>query len=205
MTSSSNGKHYRSFSSSSSFAEPIINSSNPNIYSGHLEPSYKRFTNYDPIVKSSQLTNSLANHPISKSSSNSILTNLIESRKANSSKLKGLIIPERAQVASPTVTDHLPTIVSSKTVELLSSTDSSSISSANSSPLSRQGSCSSNGSGGSVGTNSVGNHSVGTTSRTPSPTKKIQYTNVTSSLYEPPFATLKNTIPKYSPAFKTSP
>ena len=214
------------------------NASVSNGYSGHLQPSYKRFTSYDPLVSGSTgggvgigpLKSSAKN---TTASSSLAISSLLETRKQTASKLKGLIIPD---VASPSSTGgfmsyssaitassfqssssslsssqsllnkSLPTIVSStssglqqmqtgkRPVEANQETSSSPSSGVG---LIRRDSTSSNSSAGSIKTFSQQHHHHQSSKLTP-----ITYASVSSSLLEPPFATLKNTIPKYSPAFK---
>lgn len=155
-------------------AAPV--SSSASTYSGHLQPSYRRFTSYDPLVNAATTGVGLLTKATTSSSIQ--LSNLLEARKQTASKLKGLVIPDRPSSSMVNINKTLPTILSStsSSAALLFSRPEEAAS------LVRRDSTSS--------TSSSGSRQWPALAGAP------------SSLLEPPFATLKNAVPKYSPAFK---
>lgn len=137
-------------------------------YAGHLQPSYKRFTSYDPLVNTSPTVSPLSS--LRTAGSANILTDLLESRRQSTTKLKGLMIPDPSTNSSLSIDTKMPTIVSksSSTDQLLERAED----------MNRNG-------------------AIAASRQTPSSNRSA----VSASLLQS-FATIKNTIPKYTPAFK---
>ncbi|RWS06039.1 uncharacterized protein B4U79_01647 [Dinothrombium tinctorium] len=145
-------------------------------YSGHLQPSYRRYTSYDPLITAN--AGSLVINP-----QNALPPSSLELRKQNASKLKGLVIPEQpVTLPQPAVSKTLPTIISSTS----SSTDLFLSKPEEATKLTRKDS-------GSSGTNGL-TSSAKNWSCPPLETSTV--------LSEPPWMSARSTVPKYSPAFK---
>lgn len=164
--------------SSSSLSFPQSSLANKPYVASVLTPSYKRFTSYDPLIRTTSngcLPRLTTPSPTNTSPSHSeVLANLLQSRRQNTTKLKGLVIPDQPSSLTPLqeTTKVLPTIMSSEMVlnkseDLLLSNQS----------VTQQ------------------HH------QQPSSSNARPFTSVSSSLFQS-FDVLKNTIPKYSPAFK---
>ena len=137
-------------------------------YAGHLQPSYKRFTSYDALVNTSPTVSPLSS--LRAAGSANILTDLLESRRQSTTKLKGLMIPDPSTNSSLSIDTKMPTIVSksSSTDQLLERAED----------MNR-------------------NNTI-----TPSRLNPASNRSAVSASLLQSFATIKNTIPKYTPAFK---
>ena len=115
--------HSRSSSLSDTNLKSSSSSSNASSnYTGHLQPSYRRFSSllssnesltnhFSSLSSSNAMSNSSSNISGSKSFSNgSLLSSILETRKQNATKLKGLVIPDCPSDNKPAVSKTLPTI-----------------------------------------------------------------------------------------------
>lgn len=137
-------------------------------YAGHLQPSYRRFTSYDPLVNTSPTVSPLSS--LRATTSNDTLSDLLESRRQSTTKLKGLMIPDPSANSPSSIDTKMPTIVSKScsTDRLLERAED------------------------------LNRSSVILPSRQPLTSNR----SVVSASLLQSFATIKNTIPKYTPAFK---
>ena len=89
-------------------------------YSGHLQPSYVRYSSLGSQNESSQQNNQFSGIGVHRPLTNgNLLSSILETRKQNASKLKGLIIPDVPNQSQPSVSKPLPTILSSTTTSSL--------------------------------------------------------------------------------------
>jgi hypothetical protein len=82
-------------------------------YTGHLQPSYLRFSSLGSTNETSIISNTSPGIGVHKPLLNgSLLSSILETRKQNASKLKGLIIPDIPTTSQSSVSKALPTIFS---------------------------------------------------------------------------------------------
>ncbi|XP_054159829.1 GATA zinc finger domain-containing protein 7-like [Oppia nitens] len=96
-------------------------------YSGHLQPSYVRYSSLGSNTSDSSqqnntntTNNTYSGIGVHKPLLNgSLLSSILETRKQNASKLKGLVIPDVPTTTQPAVSKALPTIFSNTTTSSL--------------------------------------------------------------------------------------
>ena len=92
-------------------------------YSGHLQPSYLRYSSLgspsDSPLQNSSYTGIGVHKPLTNGS---LLSSILETRKQNASKLKGLIIPDIPTTSQPSVSKTMPTILSNTSTSSLLTT-----------------------------------------------------------------------------------
>lgn len=154
-------------------------------YSGHLQPSYVRYSSLgsqnDSSLQNSQFSGIGVHRPLTNGN---LLSSILETRKQNASKLKGLIIPDVPMQPQPAVSKPLPTILSNTSTSslLLTSKPEETLSLSQRSHVQSQ-------------LNSLGNFSAPVLASQQPP-------SLPESISLPPWSINSPNIPKYSPAFK---
>ncbi|CAG2104506.1 unnamed protein product [Medioppia subpectinata] len=146
-------------------------------YSGHLQPSYLRYSSLGSSNDNLHTNTGYSGIGVHKPLLNgNLLSSILETRKQNASKLKGLIIPDVPTATQPAVSKTLPTIFSNtSTSSLLLTAKPEEVSALTARTLSQSQSQ----------TNISSN-----------------FATLRQPLLSEPWAAENGSIPKYSPAFK---